>query len=65
MCLQRGSGFGSPHPHRRLQTPVTLVLGNPTSSSGLLGHQAHTWYTRLVLSKMLIQCFVLFELFGG
>lgn len=46
-CPSRGPGFIPPDPHRDPQPVITAVLGDPRLSSGLQGHQAHTWHTEI------------------
>lgn len=41
-CSCRGSGFGSQHTHGGLQTPITPVPRDLTSSSS-----DHMWYTHM------------------
>jgi hypothetical protein len=53
-CSGKGSDFDSLHKHGGSQPPVTLVPGDLTSSSGLLGHQACRIYANTIRKKTLI-----------
>jgi hypothetical protein len=48
--LQR-TGFGFNQPYDNSQLSVTSVPANMMSSSGFLGHQAHTWYIDIPAGK--------------
>lgn len=49
--LFRGSTFDGQHPHGSPQPSITPVPGDLTPSSGVLGHQAHKWYTDTHVDK--------------
>ena len=57
-CSSRGPRFNSQHPHGSSQVSVTPVPGDLIPSSGLHGHQAHTWCTYIHVDRTHI-CFIL------
>lgn len=59
-CSPRESKFYFQQSHGSFQPSVTPVPGHRMPSSGLSGHQLHTWHTNTHVAKTLIHVFFFF-----